>query len=140
MRSDANAVDMQSLIVGAFMAIRYFYNSENTKHAAYEPRYLNTVSIPQIETGAFWYCTYGWVPVRSAAAVTFTFTFTKTQKLQKCSFALLKKYSRDTLENHIPSARTIVFPPSPVSLPCPCYLTQRALLQISPMFHPHSNL
>jgi hypothetical protein len=46
------------LIVGAFMAIRYFYNSENTKHVAYEPRYLNTVSIPQIETGAFWYCTY----------------------------------------------------------------------------------
>jgi hypothetical protein len=58
MRSDANAVDMQSLIVGAFMAIRYFYNCENTKHAAYEPRYLNTVSIPQIETGAFWYCSY----------------------------------------------------------------------------------
>jgi hypothetical protein len=57
MRSDANAVDMQSLIVGAFMAIRYFYNSENTKHAAYEPRYLNTVSQPQIETGVFWYCT-----------------------------------------------------------------------------------
>jgi hypothetical protein len=58
MRSDTNAVDMQYLIVGAFMGIRYFYNSEYTKHAAYEPRYLNTVSIPQIETGAFWYCSH----------------------------------------------------------------------------------
>jgi hypothetical protein len=62
MRSDANAVDMRHLILCAFIQIRYFYNSEITKHAAYEPRYLNTVSQPQIETGVFWYCTYGFPP------------------------------------------------------------------------------
>jgi hypothetical protein len=39
MRSDANAVDMRHLILCAFIQIRYFYNSEITKHAAYVPRF-----------------------------------------------------------------------------------------------------